>query len=105
MSLSGVPLAAASSAPTVKAERYVASGKLIVLQAIVRPSRNWLSLPADTAEKMPAARLASIMSLRIGGAQTSTQPHELLITSGALDGSGLLPARSVGAMNHCMQSM
>src|SRR5688500_12312293 len=54
---------------------------------------------------MPAARDASIMSLSIGGAQASTQPHELLTTSGAFDGSGLLPALSVGAMNHCMQSM
>src|SRR5687767_8825400 len=53
---------------------------------------------------MPAARLALSESWRAGGGQPSTQPHELLTTSGAFDGSAPVPSTFVGAMNHCMHS-
>ena len=61
------------------------------------------SLPAEWTVTMPAARTAWTTPRRtLGSVQPSLggQPHELLITSGAMVGSGLVPATVVGAMNH-----
>ena len=42
---------------------------------------------------------------RIRAPFTRGQPHELLTTSGAIEGSGFWLERSVGAMNHWRHSM
>ena len=59
-------------------------------------------LPAETTTTMPAARvLFTTVSSTLGSVQPSLggQPQELLMTWGALVGSGLCLLRLVGAMN------
>src|SRR6185369_17146044 len=56
---------------------------------------------------MPAAAWASTAACNVLAEQPSDagQPHELMVMSGALVGSGSLPLMRVGARNHCMHSM
>jgi len=66
------------------------------------------SFPADATTSMPAALTLSTTVWRIvGSVQPSLGGHvqELLITSGAFEGSGFWPERSVGAMNHWKHSV
>ena len=65
-------------------------------------------LPAETTTTIPAARVFSTTVRRaLGFVQPSLggQPQELLMTCGALVGSGFWLARFVGAMNHWKHSV
>ncbi len=74
----------------------MAEGSFTVLQ--LEPE-----LPAEWTVTMPAARtFCTTVSRMLGSVQPSLggQPHELLMTSGALLGSGFWSLRSVGAMKN-----
>ena len=74
----------------------MAEGSLTVLQA--EPL-----LPALCTVTMPAARtLLTRVNITLGSVHPSLggQPQELLMTSGALDGSGLAPPTVVGAIKN-----
>src|SRR5512146_1413502 len=88
------------TAPTAKAPTSRLGGAVIVAQ--LGPL-----LPAETDMKIPALSTCSTAACRLPAVQVSVggQSYELSITSGRLAGSGLLPARSVGATNHCRHSM
>jgi hypothetical protein len=78
----------------------MAGGSLTVLQA--EPP-----LPAEATTKIPAACVFSMITLSVSAAHPSLggQPQLLFITWGRFVGSGLLPVRSVGAMNHSKHSV
>src|SRR5262245_37810696 len=65
-------------------------------------------LPADDTIMMPAARCASTAAWSVPGEQPSFggHPHELLVMSGAFDGSPCagVPPIGYGARNHSMHS-
>src|SRR5262245_2787947 len=69
-------------------------------------------LPAAATTRMPTARTfatvcrieSTSQSAPFGGGPTG-QPQELLMMFGAFDGSGVPPARFLGAMNHSKHSM
>ena len=63
--------------------------------------------PALATTTMPAARVFSTTTRSESTEQPSKrgQDQELLITWGALDGSGFSPSESVGATNHWKHSL
>ena len=63
-------------------------------------------MPAATAMKIPAARIASTAGPSAAAAQPSSggQTYEFETTSGRRAGSGFAPAASVGARKNCRHS-
>src|SRR5262245_7068560 len=82
-------------APTTRDAWYTAGGSDTVLQLLP-------VFPALATTTIPAARVFSTTVLSVSTEQPSDggQPQELLITCGAMSGSGFWPKRSVGATNH-----
>ncbi len=67
----------------------------------IEPSPSSPLFPALKTGKIPAARRACTSGRKVRSATLERPgPHELLTTSGALLGSGLLPSRAVGASSH-----
>src|SRR5438874_3588004 len=91
---------ASSTAPTLNALGYSEIGSRMLAQ-------NGPSLPAEATTKMPAARKAATAGPSAWASQPSSggQPHELLMTSAAFDGSPDLsgsPACGQGASINSM---
>src|SRR5436190_450991 len=92
------------TAPTVNDSSYWAGGPSIPMVEQSGPE-----LPAATTGTMPAARTSCTAVSRVDWSGHSPrameQTQELLTATGALDGSGLFPCRSVGATMNSRQPM
>src|SRR6266536_2982940 len=91
-------------APTVNDSSYCAGGPSIPMVRQYGPE-----LPAATTGTMPAARTSCTAGSRMAWVGHSPseieQNHELLIATGAFEGSGLFPSRSNGATMNSRQPM